>query len=462
MRTVSSSKRLRVICDPLLPPPPWWHLLSGALNTHPRLSRRSLPLCTNGFEILIMEIQESPALTLQNLEAALQCLTLGAADLKQAESALLSWQKHQVNDYTSALLCATLCPHVRLAALLLLKAVVKQSWKDRGRAQRQLLDEATKQQVRGVLLAFVTTGDHPFVHQDTIDQQYRSQFNTEPVIQDRTVQAAATSCLVQIALFDLPKQSQDLIPLLVSHIMTKQQTTLQRRNSLCALEAILEDLSQKRLLGMKQHVQVVATNHVATLIQEASGLVSLCLSNPSSLDTTLSEMCLSFIRVIHYLLEKSLSTIVNERQINAASSVDHWMQLILDYSAAFLSKKEVRTPNQLALQLCESMWELIVDIQEAYPIDFGRYLQPFLNLYYSVLFTGFDETSTTGDCQGLLKYYEKQISQPFSVDESLTILALRFLANTVSCSHYIPDEVRSSLLVRVWLYWLHYCSHSFL
>lgn len=384
-------------------------------------------------------MQEPPTLTLPTLEAALRCLTLGSANIKEAESALLSWQKHQVNAYTQALLCATLNPQIRLAALLSLKAVVKQSWKDRGRSQRQLFDEATKQQVRCVLLALVTTGENPLVQQETIEQQYRSQYTMESVIHDGTVQAAATSCLVQVAMFDLPKQSQDLIPFLVSHVMSQQsqQSTLQKRNALCALEAILEELSQKRLLGVKQYMRTVAMNHVATLIQEATRLVA----GSNIMDSLQPEMCLLLIRVIRYLLQTSLSTII-ERSDNAAvvAAVDQWMKLTLDCSAALFSEAQGSTPNPLSLQLCQNTWELVVQVQEAHPIAFGRYLEPFLNLYESVVFQAFQKTSTFETLQSFLAYCEEQISRSYPVPDRLMILALRFLANVAGCSHYVPDE----------------------
>ena len=373
-------------------------------------------------------MQETPSLTIPNVEAALQCLTLGSANINEAERALLSWQDQQVSAYTHALLCATLNPRVRLAALLSLKAVMKQSWKDRGRSLRQRLDEATKQQVRCLLLSFVTTGENPFVRQETNGEQYRNQYNVESVIHDRTVQAAAASCLVQVAMFDLPKQSQDLIPLLVSQV-TSQQSAMQKRNAVLTLEAIMEELSQKRLLGVKQYMRTVAVNHVAALIQEGTRLVTA----GSALDSTLSETCLLLVRLIHYLLQTSLPTIMES---GAATAVDQWMKLTLDYSSALLSS----SASLLSSHLGEMMWELVVEVQVAHPIAFGRYLEPFLNLYYSVIFLGIDETSFMSDIRALATYYEARTSQHSSVPDKVKILALRFLANVACCSHYVPDE----------------------
>ena len=378
--------------------------------------------------------EECPPLTLPNVEAALHCLTLGSSNLKQAEGALLSWQKQQANPYTFALLCATFNPQVRLAALLSLKAVVKQSWKDRGRSsQRQFLDEPTKQQVRALLLSFVTTGDNPLVHQETIDGQYRNQYNAESVVQDRTVQAAATSCLVQVVLFDLPKHSQDLVPLLVNHAISPQQHVVQKRNALFALEALLEELSEKRLLGIKQYLRTVAINHVATLIQEGARHVTMV-----GMDATLSETCSLLICTIRYLLHSSLTIIMESP---ACASVDQWMKLILDCSAAYLTKRQRESDNDddESTHLIESMWELVVEVQQAHPIAFGRYLEPFLNLYYNVIFLGFDGTSSVGDLQAFLKYYEERIYQSSLIPDKLMMLALSFMSNVASCSQYLPD-----------------------
>jgi len=383
-------------------------------------------------------MQDYPLLTLPNVESALRCLTLGSSNIKEAEGALLAWQKHQVNDYTHALLCATLNPNIRLATLLSLKAVVKQSWKDRGRSQRQLLDEVAKQQVRRVLLSLVTTGESPLVQQDSIEEEYRNQYNVESVIMDRTVQAAATSCLVQFAVFDLPKQSQDLIPLLVSAAMSPQSAAMQKRNALFALTAILEELSQKRLLGVKQYMRTVAVNHVATLIHDGIRLVNMLLGG-STLDTTLSEICLLLVRIIHNMLQSSLSTIMHSPG-DVAAVVDQWMKLIMDVSSAFLSERQGSSGCLIPSHLCENMWELVVGVQEAHPVAFGRFLEPFLGLYYSVVLLGFDGTSAVGDLRAFLAYYQERIAQYSPVPEEMSILALQFLANVAGCSQYLPDE----------------------
>lgn len=384
-------------------------------------------------------MQEVPPLTLTNVEAALECLTLGSSQqhIKQAERALLSWQNQQVNAYTSVLLCASLNPRVRLAALLSLKAVVKQSWKDRGRSgKRQLLDEPTKLQVFCVLLSLVTTGENPLVQQGNIDQQYRNQYNIQSVIQDRTVQAAATSCLVQVAILDLPKHSLDLVPLLVTHTINLS-SAMQKRNALFALEALLEELSEKRLLGVKQYMRSVALNHVADLIQEGARLVNMLSS-----DLTLSEMCLLLVRIIHHLLHSSLSTIMETPGGAAVAAVDEWMKLILDWSAAYLARgrQSPGTNTNTPTRLMELMWELVVEVQQAHPVAFGRYLEPFLSMYYNVLFLGFDGTSGVDDLRTFLKYYEERIYQSSPISDELMIQSLRFLANIASCSHYVPDR----------------------
>jgi uncharacterized membrane protein len=130
-------------------------------------------------------MQPSASLTLPNLEIALQHLTSGSPHIKEAEGALLSWQEHQTSFYSYLLLRAACNPQVRLAAILSLKAVIARAWKDRGRSNRQLLEEVTKQQVRYFLLSIVTTGENLLIQQE---QRYQTQYNVTSVINDRTVQ----------------------------------------------------------------------------------------------------------------------------------------------------------------------------------------------------------------------------------------------------------------------------------
>jgi hypothetical protein len=106
-----------------------------------------------------MQVSGSCSLTLPNVEIALQHLTSGSPHIKEAEGALLSWQEHQTSTYAYLLLSAACNPQVRLAAILSLKAVIVSAWKDRGRSNKQLLEEVTKQQVRYFLLSIVTTGE---------------------------------------------------------------------------------------------------------------------------------------------------------------------------------------------------------------------------------------------------------------------------------------------------------------
>jgi hypothetical protein len=130
-------------------------------------------------------MQTSGSLTLPNVEIALQHLTSGSPHIKEAEGALMSWQEHQTSAYAYLLLCAACNPQVRLAAILSLKAVIVRAWKDRGRSNRQLLEDVTKQQVRYFLLSMVTTGQNLLIQ---LEQRYQTQYNVTSVVHDRTVQ----------------------------------------------------------------------------------------------------------------------------------------------------------------------------------------------------------------------------------------------------------------------------------
>lgn len=386
-------------------------------------------------------MQASAPLTLTYVEIALQHLTLGSPNIKEAEGALLSWQKNQTSMYAYLLLCATCNPQVRLAALLSLKAVITSSWKDRGRSHRQLLEESTKHQIRYILLSLATTGENPLVQQE---QQYQSQYNVTSMIHDRTFQSAAASCLVQVARLDLPKQFQNLIPSLVSHALSSDYSIMQRRNALYALESILEELSQKRLLGDKQYMRMVAAEHVAALVQEAQSLISMLLSD-ITVDSIYSEMILLLIRSLRFLLQSSLSALV-ESVNEASAAVDQWMKLSLDCSSAFVSERYSASLTDALSSLCTELWDLVVDIQQAHPIAFGRFLEPFLRLYHNVVFLEREETSSLREPHAFLQYYQERIMQTPLLSDELTILALRFLASVASCSHYIRDETQNEAI----------------
>jgi len=90
--------------------------------------------------------------------------------IKEAESALLSWEKDNPNELSSSLLsvihyynyCYFEKKIPKLAVLLTLKALVKMRWKERGRRNQKkdfiLLCEEVKNQIRNAILSIVTTG----------------------------------------------------------------------------------------------------------------------------------------------------------------------------------------------------------------------------------------------------------------------------------------------------------------
>jgi hypothetical protein len=246
---------------------------------------------------------------------------------------------------------------------------------------------------------------------------------------------------VQVARLDLPKQFDDLVPSLASHALSSEYGIMQRRNSLYALEAILEELSQKRLLGDKQYMRMIAANHLAALVQEGQELIYMLLSDVT-VDSTYSEMNLLLIRIIHFLLQSSLSSLV-ESVNDASEVVDQWMKLTLDFSSAFISERSSGSFTDALSPLCIELWDLVVDVQQTHPIAFGRFLKPFLIMYYKALFLGREETSSLRDPRAFLQYYQERITQPSLLSQEQTILALRFLASVASSSHYVPDETQN-------------------
>ena len=115
-------------------------------------------------------------MNVDNVIRALNCISGGGAAaialtpniIKEAESALLSWENSNPSTYAINLLqiitmaeaTTTIIP--RLAAALSLKAMIGRKWKDRGRLSKKtpllLIDNDTKEKIRNVLLSILTTG----------------------------------------------------------------------------------------------------------------------------------------------------------------------------------------------------------------------------------------------------------------------------------------------------------------
>lgn len=89
--------------------------------------------------------------------------------IKLAENALLCWEQSSPSPYALSLIQImtktltegeSVSSTPRLAAALSLKALVGRKWKDRGRLSKKkaviLLDDATKQHIRGNLLSLIT------------------------------------------------------------------------------------------------------------------------------------------------------------------------------------------------------------------------------------------------------------------------------------------------------------------
>jgi hypothetical protein len=111
-----------------------------------------------------------------NIVKALGCISSGIVVapniIKEAETALLSWENENPSSYALHLL-QVLTNHtnhttsnsnnpLRLAAALTIKAMVGRKWKDRGRLSKKtplnLIDHETKIHIRNMLLSFITTG----------------------------------------------------------------------------------------------------------------------------------------------------------------------------------------------------------------------------------------------------------------------------------------------------------------
>ena len=282
-------------------------------------------------------------LNVPNLEQALSALT-SAEHIKEAEKALLSWQSQDPNQYCSFLLCTTLNPTIRLSALLVLKQVISQYWKDRGRSATKnggkILQEPVKEQARTIVLTIALgASEHPLQNDDSIPIEYRSNYRVPSPAQ----RSAAISSLTQIARYDLPKSNPALVPTLFAHLPS----------SASALEAVLEVVSEKRLLGNKQFLASVAIQYLNQSFQLAA----------NSQDAATTRSMLNCIR---HMLTTSFTIVVEKDP----ASVDTMLSAILKWPDSSGESKEL-------------LWEMVVDFVTNHSKAFGtRYLQSYLQYFW--------------------------------------------------------------------------------
>ena len=95
-------------------------------------------------------------------------ITLSPVTIKEAETALLSWETNQPNEFVSVLIAVLNDQQIsvelncKVASILTLKALVGRKWKDRGRKSKSkenavMLHTKEKSLIRQLLLTIVTS-----------------------------------------------------------------------------------------------------------------------------------------------------------------------------------------------------------------------------------------------------------------------------------------------------------------
>ena len=415
-----------------------------------------------------------PPLNETNLLSALNVLSCGGTGIKEAESALLAWESAAPDAYALGLLsvmhldqqpASAPAAVPRLAAALTLKACISRKWKDRGRGRARplprrgdedahqqqsppaLLSDATKDVVRYSLLSMVVgTTVHPstntehVLHVPPLSPALATILGT-----DSSIQSACTSLLAKIGRLDLPMAFHDLIPTLISTACgTPCTSTVQTKcNALQALDAVLAEICDKRMLLDKKFVAKVVTDHLNQLVQQGyvpamdDGVVGAMQSqSPASqgviIATEEQKMVMQYATlmasVLRRLLRHSLPVALNPPCLTA---VDQLFGSVLKFVPALLGvvRNIESSKHKDVDSLLEELCFLAIDVQKGHPIEFGRYLAPFLELFYQQLV---DITSTATASTNIL-----------DEDSSLGRFAMAsttFLSNVIGCKKYEPDE----------------------
>ena len=427
-----------------------------------------------------------PPLNETNLLAALNVLSCGgtgaaagggATAIKEAESALLSWESLAPDAHALGLLSvmhladqpASAAAVPRLAAALTLKACIGRKWKDRGRGRARplprrgdedahhhqqqsppappaFLSDATKDVVRYSLLSMVVgTTVHPCTNtQHVLHGPPLSQALATFLGNDSSIQSACTSLLAKIGRLDLPMAFHDLIPTLVSTACGTTTNTAQTKcNALQALDAVLAEICDKRMLLDKKFIAKVVSDHMNQLVQQGyvpamDDSVVGVMQSPASQGIHISateeqKMVMQYATlmtlVLRRLLRHSLPVALNPPCLTA---VDQLFGSVLKFIPALLGVVVRNIESSIHRDvdsLLEELCYLVIDVQKGHPIEFGRYLAPFLELFHQELV---DITSTATASTNIL-----------DEDSSLgrfVMASTTFLSNVIGCKKYEPDE----------------------
>lgn len=255
--------------------------------------------------------------------------------------------------------------------------------------------------------------------------------------------------MAKIGNYDLPLTFKELIPTLVGYSIGEYTpsdpsiTAEVRLNTATALEYTLGDICSKRLLVYKKYTLSIATAHLPGLVSNGFqySMTHLKTSDAESLHLILGYT-LAMSRILNHLILSSLSSLSDSLQTSqnkdmtesgdAKLAVDQVFQLLLEYIPmlcnCLLNKNSGNRDvgnfshdDDVVKQLKSLLTELhsmVVSNQKAHPLAFARYLPHFLTLF-------------TKDLEMMVMNKDSEVF--------LVIPRMSFLANVISCPHYVPD-----------------------
>lgn len=348
--------------------------------------------------------------------------------------------------------------------------------------KKYYLSENVKQLVRISILNLVIgqqQNSNNIVNNENITINFDSQ--QLELLQDRQLQHNAASLLSKLGRLDLPLKFQTLIPTLVHAIKWAQEmmiattTTTARQlpchhnaavlklkqfqliqyNAMNALEATLSEMSTQRLLVDKKYrhstfIQyfgcvvkygfIPSLNNLQVMSRQvfANGEERIIVNEEQS-DFFMVKYATLACKVVCHMLNSSLSKLVSGNDSETANGVmvDNAMTLTHKFLSEWLPRIIENNNNAPCITsenftsttttLVEAMNELlqvhcdmIMTIQNSHAISFIRYLEQFLNLFYSSLMT-------------MVERRNCMTSSPSPIFDGLIICFLKFLGNVVCC-----------------------------
>ncbi len=378
--------------------------------------------------------------------------------VKEAEEALLQLENLDPDGYAIALISIILSPDngsnipPRLASLLTLKALVSRRWKDNGRGSNQLkkailLSDGNKENIRNVMLSLITTGG------STCGSSPETSLT---LINDQTFQNCASSVVSKIGRLDLPLRYQTLIPALVQFAVGKSNVFMNisddklaltmRINTSNALEYLLSELCEKKLLLVKKYIASISQAHLSDLVFRGFSYAVQCDTEQLDDDMKISlvRYATILVKCIHHLLLSSLPTLIdapskggisNDSLETPSMSIDKVFMLILDFIPALTTQIRhnqniLDSPfHESIVSLLKHICEMVLSIQKEHSVPFGRFVEPFLHLFYSELI-------------GYTSIIHNRSEDP----DILILSSVLFIANVAGCSDYEPEESTNSAL----------------